>query len=138
LPFRPNRWHGDDGVAAIWLGPDEWLLVARDEDASKVEREIRAARPADPWLSMADLSHHYTRLRLSGPGGRALLTRGSALDLHPDMFSTGDCAQTVVARCRVVLRVVDSDAFEIWVRNSFAGYIAEWLLRSCADLRHCR
>jgi sarcosine oxidase, subunit gamma len=135
LPFTPNRWHGDHRLAGIWLGPDEWLLIAPDEDAAQIEREMRAARPADPWLSMVDLSHHYTRLSLSGPGCRDLLARGCALDLHPNEFSTGDCAQTVLARCRVVLRAVETDVFELWVRNSFARYAAAWLLRSSAELR---
>lgn len=135
LPLEPNRWFGDDRLAAIWLGPDEWLLVARDHEAVAIERELRAARPVDPWLSLADLSDSYLRISLTGPGSRDVLARGCAQDLHPDRFSPGDSAQTTIARSRVLLRALDGPVFEVWVRNSFARYLGNWLLQAGADLR---
>lgn len=132
LPLEPNRWHGDERLAAIWLGPDEWLVVARDEDAARIEKEMRTARRMDPWLSVTDLSHNYTRILLSGPGTRRLLAGGCALDLRPQAFPAGHCAQTVLARSRVLLRAVEEHAFDVWVRNSLAGYVAGWLLQADA------
>lgn len=135
LPIQPNRWHGGDRLAAMWLGPDEWLLAATGGEAEDIEENMREARPADPWLSVVDLSDNYTRLSLSGPGVRDLLAKGCALDLRPDAFSRGDCVQTTLARSRVLLCAIDSDAFEVWVRNSFARYLADWLLDACAQMR---
>ena len=31
LPREPNTARGGDGVWALWLGPDEWLIVAPDD-----------------------------------------------------------------------------------------------------------
>lgn len=135
LPLEPCRWHGDARLAAVWLGPDEWLLVARDEEAGRIEGRVREARPNDPWLSVVDVSHNYTRLSLSGTGIRALLAKGCALDLHPDVFTPGNCAQTLLAACRVLLCAIDAVSFEVWVRNSFARHLAEWLLDAAAEQR---
>lgn len=128
LPLAPNRWHGSDHRAALWLGPDEWLLVAGADEAGEIEQAMREARPTDPWLSVVDVSHSYTRISLSGPGGRELLAKGCSLDLNPDVFPSGGCAQTHLAGSRVLLRALDDNSFEIWVRNSFARYMAAWLL----------
>ncbi len=38
---------GSDGTrAALWLGPDEWLLIAADEDAAAEARPVRSASRA--------------------------------------------------------------------------------------------
>ena len=136
LPLMPNRWHGNDRIAAVWLGPDEWLLVAPDSKARGIEKAMHAARTLDPWLSLVDVSHNYTVLMLSGPRTRDLLAKGCAFDLHSRAFSAGDCAQTILAKSRVLLRAVDAEnSIELWVRNSFAGYMAEWLLDACRGLQ---
>lgn len=133
LPMAPNRWHGDDRAAAIWLGPDEWLLIAPDGEAADIEAALRGVRTNDPWLSLVDVSHSYACLALSGPLTRDLLAKGLALDLHPRAFSSGDCAQTILGKSRVLLRALDGDhSFEVWVRNSLACYAAAWLLDACA------
>lgn len=135
LPLMPNRWHGDDRLVALWLGPEEWLLVARDDDAAQIEHLLREARSNDPWMSVVDVSHTYTRLLLQGSTVRDLLAKGCALDLRPEAFPPGACAQTVLAASRVLLRVLETGSFEVWVRNSFADYLADWLLDARGQLK---
>jgi sarcosine oxidase, subunit gamma len=136
LPATANRWNADGGRAAIWLGPDEWLIVAADGEAASLERAIRAARPGDPWLSVADLSQSYAALRLSGSRTRALLAKGCPLDLHPRAFGSGSCAQTILAKARVLLRAVDDGAaVEVWCRSSFTDYTVRWLIDAAAEFR---
>lgn len=128
LPLDANRWIGDEHRAAIWLGPDEWLIVAPDGEAGSLEDAIRTSRDSDPWLSVVDVSHNYTSLMLSGPGVRELLAKGCSLDLHPRAIGHGDCVQTVLAKARVLLRIVENGSIELTVRNSFAPYTARWLI----------
>jgi sarcosine oxidase subunit gamma len=136
LPATPNRWDGDDGRGAIWLGPDEWLIVAPDGEAASLEEAIRAARPGDPWLSVVDLSQSYTALLLAGPRMRELLAKGCPLDLHPRAFGAGNCAQSTLAKARVFLRAVDGGAaIEAWFRNSFTEYAVRWLIDASAEFR---
>ena len=135
LPTEPNRCQsltaeGDDAAGVIyWLGPDEWLVVAATGTEATLEAALRAARPEDPWLSVVDVSHNLTGLRLGGTSARDVLATGCPLDLHPCVFDVDHCAQTVLAKSRILLRQVSVEpAFEIWVRNSFARYLADWLL----------
>jgi len=135
LPTEPNRCQsltaeGDDAAGVIyWLGPDEWLVMAAAGTEAALEAALRAARPEDPWLAVVDVSNNFTGLRLGGTSARDVLASGCPLDLHPRMFDVDHCAQTVLAKSRILLRHVSVEpAFEIWVRNSFARYLADWLL----------
>jgi sarcosine oxidase subunit gamma len=62
-----------------------------------------------------------------------LLAHGCALDLRPRVFGPGRCAQTLLARAGVVLMARDGDEFLVFVRSSFAGYLAAWLLDAAAE-----
>jgi len=140
-PTAPNTWaaSADGRRVAMWLGPDEWLLVAPDGAAPRVDAAIREARVNDPWLSVCDLSHTYTALVLAGPRARLALSKGCPLDLHPRVLKAGACVQTTLGRNRVLLRVTEEgpegrDAIEIWARNSFARYTAAWLIDAMTGL----
>jgi sarcosine oxidase subunit gamma len=127
-PATPNRWVGRGDRAALWLGPDEWLLMAEPGVADQIDQAIRTARPDDPWLSVVDVSHNYSGLRLDGPAAREVLAGGCALDLAEAAMSADAVVQTLLAKARVILRRDGTpDGFEVWVRNSFARYMAAWL-----------
>lgn len=136
LPLTPNRCNEGGGRIAAWLGPDEWLIMAADGEARSIEAALREAVTGDPWLSVVDVSNNYTGFMLCGSAAREVLAKGCPLDLHPAAFASGDCAQTVVAGARVLLRVTGGpDAIEIRVRNSFARYTAAWLADAMAEYR---
>ena len=78
----------------------------------------------------------YATLALSGPRARQVLMKGCRLDLHPRAFAPGACVQTALARAQMILHQTDDDpSFEITVRNSFAHYLATWLLDAMAEYR---
>jgi sarcosine oxidase, subunit gamma len=127
LPARPNTVaRGDGSRRALWLGPDEWLLV--DEPGGGDALVAGAEEAAGVrWATAVDLSANRVVLELSGPRVRDLLASGCALDLHPRAFGPDRCAQTMLARAQVILER-DGDAFRLFVRPSFARYLAGWLL----------
>ncbi len=136
LPLAPNRWTGDEARAVLWLGPDEWLILAPDGEAPDIDDRLRAAMGSDPWLSVVDVSQNYTGLTLTGPAARDVLAKGCSLDLHVRNFRTGDCAQSLLAGTLILLRATENaDCIECWVRNSFARYTAQWLMDAMAEFR---
>jgi sarcosine oxidase subunit gamma len=100
---------------AVWLGPDEWLVLGgREEDFPDAAAAV-------------DVSANRVCLELSGPGAAGVLARGCALYLHDSVFPPGRCAQTLVARAQVILLRTGDDAFRLLVRPSFAPYLRAWL-----------
>lgn len=130
LPVEPNTYARDGDLLVLWLGPDEWLVIA-PPDSDGLEEQLRAALP--PGGAVIDVSAQRTTFRLSGPAVRDVLARGCALDLHPRAF-TGCCAQTMVARTQAIL-VEEAGEFLVLVRSSFAAYLGEWLLDAAAEYR---
>ena len=124
LPAEPNAVAGDERLAALWLGPDEWLVVG-----SADETELREAL-APVGGSVVDVSANRTTLELRGPRVRELLEFGCPIDLHPRVFGPGRCAQTLLARANVLIWHVADEPEATWrlfVRPSFAAYVAAWL-----------
>ncbi|MER6061298.1 sarcosine oxidase subunit gamma family protein [Streptomyces sp. NPDC001792] len=136
LPLEPNTAVHAGDVTAVWLGPDEWLVVGLRGTERDLESRIRSAAGDEP-VSVTDVSAQRTTLLVGGPRARDLLAHGCSLDLHPRAFGPGRCAQTTLARTQVVLVARDEPRAGFWVlvRSSFAGYLADWLLDAAVEYR---
>jgi sarcosine oxidase subunit gamma len=130
LPVEANTTAAWGARTLLWLGPDEWLAVGPDGDAPAMAAELEAADAG--WVTTVDLSANRTVLELTGPVAREVLAKGCALDLHPRAFGPGRCAQTALARAQVILEA-RAGSFRIYVRGSFATYLATWLLDAMAE-----
>ncbi|MEH0423456.1 sarcosine oxidase subunit gamma [Streptomyces sp. B21-083] len=129
LPLAPNTVVHAGELVALWLGPDEWLLVGPPGGERDLESRIREAAGDEP-VSVIDVSAQRTTLLVTGPRARDLLAHGCPLDLHSRAFGPGRCAQTTLGRTQVVLVARDEARAGFWVlvRSSFAGYLTDWLL----------
>lgn len=127
-PVEPNTvaTHGERRV--LWLGPDEWLVVAPDGDRAGLADALRAAVDIEHG-SVVDVSANRTTIAIAGAQAADLLAAGCAVDLHPRAFGPGRCAQTLLAKAAIILEQRDdTPRFEVLVRPSFAAYLASWLL----------
>ena len=125
LPAEPNTVEGDATEAALWLGPDEWLVVGPPGSEARLEAEFAAA-----GATVVDMSANRTTLELRGPRARELLEFGCPIDLRPRVFGPGRCAQTLLARANVLIWFVTDEPeplYRVFVRPSFAVYLATWL-----------
>ncbi|GAA3047739.1 sarcosine oxidase subunit gamma [Streptomyces glomeratus] len=134
LPLEPNTVVRAADLTAVWLGPDEWLVVGRPGAQRDLESRIRMAAGDGP-VSVIDVSAQRTTILVTGPRARDLLSHGCPLDLHPRAFGPGRCAQTMLARTQVVLVARDEARAGFWVlvRSSFAAYLTDWLLDAAVE-----
>lgn len=134
LPLQPNTVVRAGELTALWLGPDEWLVVGPPGSEREVESRIREAAGDEP-VSVIDVSAQRTTLLVTGPRALDVLAHGCPLDLHPRVFGSGRCAQTTLGRTQVVLVARDEPRAGFWilVRSSFAGYLTDWLLDAATE-----
>jgi sarcosine oxidase, subunit gamma len=138
LPMEPNTVHGGSEAAVLWLGPDEWLVVGPPDGETVLEAQLHEALgDARGRVAIVDVSANRTTLELRGPRVRELLEFGCPIDLHPRTLGRGRCAQTLLARANVLIwHVADEpeDTWRLFVRPSFAAYIAAWLADAATGL----
>ena len=127
LPVEPNAVANGDGKQALWLGPDEWLIVTPPDEQDAVADPLVEAL-SGVFSSVTDITGGQTLITLSGERAREVLAKGCSLDLHPRAFGEGRCAQTLVAGVGVTLLWASPEpSFDLIVRRSFAEHLALWL-----------
>lgn len=133
LPLEPNASSSSGDRTALWLGPDEWLVVGPEDQWELLDGLIRSALGDGPG-AVTDVSANRTVIELRGRQARDILAHGCPIDLHPRHFGPGRCAQTLLAKAQVIVHLVDdTPAFHVYVRSSFAGYAADWLLDAVSE-----
>ncbi|MGP4008469.1 sarcosine oxidase subunit gamma [Streptomyces sp. 4N124] len=117
---------------AVWLGPDEWLVLSQ-ADATALATELTEALDGAPG-SVVDVSANRTTLELTGPAARQVLEKGCPLDLHPRAFGPGRALSTTVGPVAVLLwQVDDTPTYRLFPRSSFADYLARWLVDAMSE-----
>jgi sarcosine oxidase subunit gamma len=128
LPTKPKTSASKDGRHALWLGPDEWLLI--DESGADL---AAAAAQADVLHSAVDVSHRNTAILVAGPNAAGAIASASPHDLSPATFPVGACARTVRGKIEVVIYRTDAEEYRVECWRSFAPYAFAMLAEGAED-----
>lgn len=119
------------GRDARWAGPDQYLVLAEGRGEGALHRELKAALQG--LASVIDQSHGRVVIRITGPKSRAVLAKGTPVDLHPGEFPVGTSAMTQMAHVGVHLTRVAEDAYDLSVFRGFSASFWEWLTGQAAE-----
>lgn len=129
LADAPMRY-GYERMSFVGIGPGKWLAVFEAPTANFIE-DLQL--DLDGLASVADQSHAFGVLRLSGPALLATLEKGVQIDLSAEAFPTGGAAVTNIAHLGTILwKVDDAPTFDLAVACSVAGSFCHWLEASAA------
>lgn len=128
LPAKPKTSVSKAGRTALWLGPDEWLIIDEGgkspiEDCAKVKA----------LHSAVDISHRNVALAVTGPGAEATLNAGCPQDLSLSIFPVGAASRTVLGKVEIVLLRTAPDAFRVECWRSFSDYVFDLLSEAAHD-----
>lgn len=130
LPNAPKASTQKANRLALWLGPDEWLVIDEDEadlmTPLKASGEIHAA---------TDVSHRNIGLLIEGRDAVATLNGACPLDLSLKTFPIGSAARTVFGKIEIVLYRGGENSFRLECWRSFADYAFGMLKHSAEDAR---
>jgi sarcosine oxidase subunit gamma len=127
LPVASNTVSSHQQRRALWLGPNEWLVVGPDGHQEALQQLLHHGLDA-AFGSIVDVSANRAVLEIRGARARELLAHGVPIDLDPRRLGPGRCAQTLLARAQVTLERREESIFAVYFRTSFASYVADWLL----------
>jgi sarcosine oxidase subunit gamma len=117
VPLEPCRATVTGDRAALWLGPDEWLLLAP------------AGTPVAPdgADSLVDVSQRQLALIVTGPDAAEVLNGAVPLDLGLAAFPVGMCTRTICEKAEIVLWRTAPERFHIEAWRSFMPYVRDLL-----------
>ena len=119
------------GYQAQWAGPDQYFVLAEGRGEGALYRELKAKLSG--VASVTDQSHGRVVIRLSGPKARAVLAKGTPVDLHSTEFPMGKSALTQMAHVGVHLTRTGEDAYDLSVFRGFAESFWEWLTEQAEE-----
>lgn len=123
--LAPNTFVSNGAVSLFWLGPNERLLYTASAPQVVIEQWKQQSSTA-----AVDVTDYYTVLRLTGAKTRDVIASGSPFDVHADVFSAGQCAQTRFGNASVLMaNHAETPVFTLQVRWSFATYVYEYIKR---------
>jgi len=132
LPQQACRAAVAGARAALWLGPDEWLLLAPEAEGPALAAALEQAMEPHPH-ALVDISHRQVGLEVAGAEAAAALNAGCPLDLDPAAFPVGMCTRTVLAKAEIVLWRKTPVTFHVEVWRSFAGYVWAFLTEASRE-----
>ncbi len=112
-------------VTVMWAGVDQYYV----KSASSVEGALAVdlKKKLTGIASVIDQSHGRVTIRIAGDKARAVLAKGTPVDVHESAFPIGQSAVTQMAHVGIHLTRVGEDAYELSVFRGFAESFWEWL-----------
>lgn len=128
LPQRAKTSASVAGRHALWLGPDEWLLI--DENGADL---MAIASGVSALHSATDVSHRNTAILVSGPDAAGAIASSCPLDLGKAIFPVGAAARTVLGKIEIVLLRTGDEDYRVECWRSFAPYAFGMLVEGAED-----
>src|SRR5437868_15254203 len=116
LPIAPNTVTSGKDRRALWLAPDEWLVVGPDGQQGAIERELRNGLNS-AFGSIVDVSANRTVIEIRGGKARDLFAHCGPIRLDARLFSAGRCAQTLMVKAHVIIECRDESGLILYVRS---------------------
>ncbi len=126
LPKKPGTSVTKNDISALWIGPDEWLILGGEGS----DLEARLNKVKTGLYSAVAVNHRNTAITVSGANVVNALNGGCPRDLSLAAFPIGNCGRTIIGKAEVVLWRLSQDSFHVECWRSFSDYVWKYLVDS--------
>jgi sarcosine oxidase subunit gamma len=110
-----------EGAAALWMSPDELLLICGYDEAAQTLAALEAALKGQHFLAV-NVSDARAVLRIEGAGAREVLAKLCPVDLAPRAFAPGMVRRTRMAQVPAAFWLDAAGVFHLICFRSVAEY----------------
>ena len=128
LPQKPKASASKGSRTALWLGPDEWLVI--DDGAND---PLEACAGVEALHSAVGISHRNVAISVTGPGAENTISAGCPQDLSLAAFPVGAASRTILGKSEIVLLRTGDEAFRVECWRSFSDYVFTFLTEAARD-----
>jgi heterotetrameric sarcosine oxidase gamma subunit len=131
LPQRVGEAVDAHGRRLFKTGTHQFWIITGDGD--DLPPLLNAAVPSAIG-AVTPLSHSRTRILIEGLAARSVLSKGIALDFHPDVFPVDSFALTGLHHTPILVHRSGENRYELYVIRTFAQSIWDWLTDAALPL----
>jgi len=129
LPKTPRTSHSFGNIKALWLSPDQWLILCARDKAAELTAELTKALAGIHSLAV-DVSDMRCIIRLEGEGAREVMMKSTSLDFTDEDFTPGFVRRVRFAEIAALFNMVEEHVIDVYVFRSYANYAWDFLLKA--------
>ena len=139
LPTEANTSTTGETLTALWLSPDEWMLVSNDtvsedSNAYDVEDNLINSISKVNLGAVTDVSDQFVMINIKGSKVFDLLSTGSPFNFNEFKNKKGSVVQTILSHIDVIIHLTEINEVNLLVRRSFSEHLYSWLNDSASRL----
>ena len=139
LPIEANTSTSSNNYTAIWLSPDEWMIVSnntvnKENNDYEIEELLFNKISKTNLGSVTDVSDQFVMINLKGEKIFDLLSTGCPFDFADFKLKKGSVAQTLLAQIDVIIHHNEMNSVNLFVRRSFSEHLMSWINDSASRL----
>ena len=139
LPTEANTSTTSDKLTAIWLSPDEWMIVSNElvnKDTNKYELNAILFNSISKMNlgAVIDVTDQFVQLELKGKNIYEIFSAGCPFNFNEFKEKKGSTTQTVLNHIDVILHHKEENVVNLFVRRSFAEHLWSWIEDSASRL----
>ena len=139
LPTEANTSTTGETLTALWLSPDEWMLVSNET----VSADINTYQIEDDLINniskvnlgaVTDVSDQFVMINIKGSKVFDLFATGSPFNFNEFKNKKGSVVQTILSHIDVIIHLTEINEVNLFVRRSFSEHLYSWLNDSASRL----
>ena len=139
LPSEANTSSTSDKLTAIWLSPDEWMIVSnelasKDTNKSELHEMLFNSISKTNLGAVIDITDQFVQLELKGENIYEIFSAGSPFNFNEFKEKKGSTTQTLLNNIDVIVHHKDENLVNLFVRRSFSEHLCSWVNDSASRL----
>ena len=139
LPIEANTSSSSNNYTAIWLSPDEWMIVSnntinKENNDYKIEELLFNNISKTNLGSVTDVTDQFVTINISGEKIFDLLSTGCPFDFINFKSKKGASVQTLLTQIDVIIHHNEINSVNLFVRRSFSAHLMSWINDSASRL----
>ena len=139
LPTEANTSSSSSKLTAIWLSPDEWIVVSnelieKNTNSYDLEESLYNSISKTNLGAVIDVTDQFVMLELKGSKIYELFSSGSPYNFNDFREKKGSTTQTLLNNIDVIIQNKSENLVNLFVRRSFSEHLFSWINDSASRL----
>jgi sarcosine oxidase subunit gamma len=139
LPTEANTSSSSSKLTAIWLSPDEWMVVSnelieKNTNSYDLEESLYNSISKTNLGAVIDVTDQFVMLELKGSKIYELFSSGSPYNFNDFREKKGSTTQTLLNNIDVIIHNKSENLVNLFVRRSFSEHLFSWINDSASRL----